>query len=403
MKKVIVWFLLLSLLICCLSGCVSDEELLSASEPTEEFTEEVTKETTLPSIPPYQVAMIADYLGIDDMAFNQTAYEAGRDWCEEHSIPYSYYIAKADGTEAQVLAIEQAIGEGANVLLLPGFWFAGAIVETAEKHPDVYYIALDVSEFDLQDAVGYAGDFSYVYPKNVFSAVYQLEIGGFLAGYAVVKMGYRDLGFMGGLAVPDILRYCYGFIQGADHAAGELGVEASVKVAYGSQCFGDLVGIEREVDKWFRDGTEAVFLCGGGTYDCLADVEVPYELKIIGTDMDRKGIIDKLYGSGTTLTSPLKNFSATIPWALSKLILEDDWDSLGGTMQTLGLVSGSDLEKNHVALPSSTQWNDSFTKEDYAAIVNAIYTGAIAVDPCIDREPVTKYITAYHLGQVMNH
>ena len=228
MKKKALWVLVLSLLFSCLGGCAGDSSpsfqspsgatTEATTEASTETTAELTEESTPSPAELFQVAMITDYCDITDQSFNQVTYEAGRDWCKEYSIPYSYYKPKADSTEARVLAIEQAIGEGANVLLLPGYAFAGAIVETAEKYPEVYYIALDVGEFDLQDAAGCFDDFSYVYPKNIFSAVYQEEIGGFLAGYAVVKMGYRDLGFMGGLNVPAILRYGYGFIQGADHA-----------------------------------------------------------------------------------------------------------------------------------------------------------------------------------------
>ena len=200
MKKVIPWILLLSLLICCLSGCGSDEEALSATEPgnespvyapaesIEESKEDVTDESISPQPSAYRVAMITDYMDIDDMGYNQTTYEAGRDWCAENNIPYTYYKPDGDSTEARVASVEQAIREGANVLLLPGYSFAGAIVETAEKYPEVYYIALDVGEIDLQDAAGCVDDFSYVCPKNVFSAVYQEEIAGFLAGYATVKM-----------------------------------------------------------------------------------------------------------------------------------------------------------------------------------------------------------------------
>ena len=396
MKKVIVWFLLLSLLICCLSGCGSDGELLSASEPTEISTEEVTEETTLPPVPPYQVAMITDYFDIDDMSFNQTTYEAGRDWCAENNIPYTYYKPMEDSLEARVASIEQAIREGSNVLLLPGYMFGGAIAETAEKYPEVYYIALDLTEWDLSET----GE--YVCPKNVFVANYREEVAGFLAGYAVVKMGYRDLAFVGSISVPAVIRYGYGFVQGTDYAAGELGVQASVKYGYGFLCFCDagIRGMQEHVDKWFRDGTEAVCFCGGSIYSYMEDIDRPYDMKIIGVDLDQKELIDDLYGPGTALTSAMKNYSATVSWALSKLILEDDWDSLGGTMPTLGLVSGTDLEKNHVALPDSTQWNDSFTKEDYAAIVNAIYTGALTVDDTIEREPATKHITVDYLGNL---
>ena len=398
MKKYLLWILLLSLLAACFSGCKGDEDLSLQLPP--KSTTETTEETTASPQDLFQVAMITDYYDITDHSFNQTTYEAGRDWCEEHSIPFTYYKPEMDSTEARVTAIEQAIREGANVLLLPGFSFAGAIVETAEKYPEVYYIALDVGEFDLQDAAGCTDDFSYVYPKNVFSAVYQEEVAGFLAGYATVRMGYTNLGFVGGIAVPAVMRYGYGFMQGADYAAGELGIQASVNYGYGIQCFCDAGwhGVRDHVDQWFKSGTEAVFFCGGGLYTVLEDAERPYDFRVIGVDMDMKVIIDEMYGNGTTLTSAMKNFSATIPFALSKLILEDDWDSLGGTIQTLGLVSGRELEKNHIALPDSTQWNDSFTREDYAAIVNALYTGTVTVDASIEQEPLAKHITIEYQG-----
>lgn len=400
MKKCLLWILLLSLLSTYLSGCKGDEDLSLQLPP--ESTTETTEETTASPQDLFQVAMITDYYDITDHSFNQTTYEAGRDWCEEHNIPFTYYKPEMDSTEARVTAIEQAIREGANVLLLPGYAFAGAITETAEKYSDVYYIALDVSEFDLQDAAGCADDFSYVYPKNVFSAVYREEIAGFLAGYGAVRMGYTDLGFVGAIAVPAVMRYGYGFIQGADYAAGELGIQASVKYAYSFQCFCDAGtrGVQEHVGKWFKSGTQAVCFCGGGIYTYFKDIECPYDFRAIGVDMDMKAIIDEIYGSGTTLTSAMKNFSATIPWALSKLILEDDWDSLGGTVQNLGLVSGSELEKNHVALPDSTQWNDSFTREDYAAIVNALYTGAVTVDASTEQEPLAKHITVEYQGNL---
>ena len=394
MKNVILWFFLLSLLLCCLSGCGSDVEILSASEPTETATEEISEEATLPSIPAYQVAMITDYGDIDDMGYNQTTYEAGRDWCAENHIPYTYYKPIEDSLEARVASIEQAIREGANVLLLPGYMFGGAIVETAEKYPEVYYIALDVCAADMDEG--------YEVPANVFCATYREELAGFLAGYAAVKIGCRDLGFVGSIAVPAVIRYGYGFIQGADYAAGELGVQASIRYGYGLQCFCDagIRGTQEHVDKWFRDGTEAVLFCGGSLPFCMEHIDRPYDMKIIGVDIDMKKALDQTYGEGTALTSAMKNYYATASWALSKLILEDDWNSLGGTMPTVGRVSGTDLEENHVALPDSTQWNDSFTKEDYAAIVNAICTEALSVDDSIDHAPTTKHITVEYMGNL---
>lgn len=387
MKKVFLWFVILSLLLCCFGGCAKDGVEPSVTESTEKETEE----TTLPPASPYRVAMITDYFDIDDMSFNQTTYEAGKAWCDANGVDFAYYKPTCDSTMDRVVAVEQAVADGYNVLLLPGFCFADTIRETAERYPDVKFIALDVGRGDFDD---------YVLPENVFSAVYQEELAGFLAGYAAVKMGYREIGFVGGIAVPAVLRYGYGFVQGVDHAAGELDVQVSVKYGYALQCFcdGAIQALQENVDQWFRNGTEAVFFCGGAISRCMEDAERDYDLKIIGVDVDEKESLDALYGEGTTLTSAMKNLSATVTWALSTLILADDWESLGGSITTLGLVSGSDLDKNHVALPDSTQWNDSFTKEDYAAIVNAVFTGAVTVDASIEQAPTTEHITIEYLG-----
>lgn len=50
----------------------------------------------------------------------------------------------------------------------------------------------------------------------MLSILYAEEQAGYLAGYAAVNEGYTQLGFMGGIAVPAVIRYGYGFIQGAD-------------------------------------------------------------------------------------------------------------------------------------------------------------------------------------------
>ena len=113
--------------------------------------------------------------------------------------------------------MEEAIEEGYNVIVMPGYAFAQAIYDVAPLYPDIKFVALDVSEGDL---TAY-GEREFDGP-NVFSAVYQEEIAGYMAGYAAVKLGYTKLGFLGGMAVPAVQRYGHGFVQGADAAAGEV-------------------------------------------------------------------------------------------------------------------------------------------------------------------------------------
>ena len=92
----------------------------------------------------------------------------------------------------------------------------------------------------------------YVDMSNVYCAVYQEELCGYMAGYAAVKLGYKNLGFLGGMAVPAVIRYGYGFLQGVDAAAAELGLtDVKVNYIYGGQFFGD-ADITAAMDTWYQ-------------------------------------------------------------------------------------------------------------------------------------------------------
>ena len=191
-----------------------------------------------------KVAMVTDYGDITDQSFNQTTYEACKAFTEANGIDFTYYKPEGDSTAEREAMIDKAVADGYNVLVLPGYAFAEAIVAAAETYTDVKFVALDVSEYDLCTAAGtdtYSQD-------NVYSAVYQEEISGYMAGYAAVKMGYKKLGFLGGMAVPAVIRYGYGFVQGANAAAEEMGIadQVSIKYTYGGQFFGEYW----EQDQW---------------------------------------------------------------------------------------------------------------------------------------------------------
>ena len=184
----------------------------------------------------HKVAMITDYGDITDQSFNQTTYEACKAFCEGKGVDFTYFKPASDSDEDRVSMIEKAIDEGYNVIVMPGYAFAPAIAATAPKYADVTFIALDVSEFDLTSAG------LETLPANLFSAVYQEELCGYMAGYAAVKLGYTKLGFLGGMAVPAVVRYVYGFVQGAGAAAAEIGADVTVKYAYGNQRYHRLHG-----------------------------------------------------------------------------------------------------------------------------------------------------------------
>ena len=378
----------------------------SAETPPPETPPPGEESTPPASNADYKVAMITDYGDITDQSFNQTTYEACQEFCTANGLEFSYYKPAGDSTPERVAMVDAAIGDGFNVIVMPGYAFAETIKETVEINPEVTFIALDVGEGDLNpvDENGELLGEYYDIPANLYCAVYQEELCGYMAGYAAVKLGYTHLGFLGGMAVPAVQRYGYGFVQGASAAAADLGNEDSVTVeyVYGNQFFGD-GDITAYMDNWYQTlGVEIVFACGGGIYTSAAEAAAKVDGKVIGVDVDQAAIIDTAYGESMTVTSAMKGLANTTQHLLQET-MAGNFASYGGQIETLGLVSGDDPTANYVQLPmETTQWSDTFTQEDYIALVAGMFDGTITVSNDVSMEPdaVVSNITVNSYGNI---
>ena len=355
----------------------------SGSQPVEDNQTPATE----PAATDIKVAMITDYGDITDQSFNQTTYEACKAYCDPAGIPFEYYKPAGDSTPERVAMIDAAVADGYNVIVMPGYAFAEAIKQSAENYPTTTFIALDVGEGDL-DPNGEG----YTLPSNVYCAVYQEELCGYMAGYAAVKLGYTHLGFLGGMAVPAVQRYGYGYIQGADAAAAETGADVTLEYVYGNQFFGD-ADITAYMDNWYQTlGVEVVFASGGGIYTSAAEAAAKVGGKLIGVDVDQSANINT-YGEGMCVTSAMKGLAETVKHMLSEVVA-GNFANYGGKIETLGLVNGDDPTANYVQLPmETTQWGDGFTQDDYKALVKAMFDGEITVSNDVSVEPAANATT----------
>lgn len=359
----------------------------------------------------YRVAMITDSGDITDQSFNQTTYEACLEYCTENEIDFTYKKPDGDTDYARIAMIDVAVAEGYNIIVMPGYIFAPAIVEVTYKYPDVKFIALDMTAGDIIAAA--VGNKYYENPdayeasdyyntENTYCAVYQEEIPGYMAGYAAVKLGYRNLGFLGGQAVPAVMRYGFGYVQGINDAAKELGItdEVQVEYAYGGQFYGS-TEVTAAMDTWYSQGTEIVFACGGGIFTSAAEAAAKVNGKMIGVDSDQSVIIDA-YGEGMTVTSAMKGLGATVKAMLNSIIADHTWEEHVGKIENLGLISGSDMTLNYVGLPEdTTQWNENFTVEDYHTLVKKIYDGEIRISNSTDSMPAVDVTVNERKGSIM--
>ena len=347
----------------------------------------------------YKVAMLSDFSGINDKSFNQTTWEACTAFGEANGMEIRYYLPTSSDDAGRIAAAELAIADGYNVIVMPGYAFAATVVELANNYPDVKVVALDVSVGDLlEKAVAAKGEVydynpanwdlsAYVDMTNVYCAVYQEELCGYMAGYAAVKLGYTKLGYLGGMAVPAVQRYGYGYVQGADAAAAELGIEIEMNYVYGGIFYGD-ADITAVMDTWYANGTQIVFACGGSIWSSAAESAKKYGGKIIGVDTDQAAEIDEAYGEGMTVTSAMKGLAPTTINMLTEIIVNNNWASFAGKVETLGLIS-EEPTANYVQLAPSTLFGEGFSAEDYAALVKAMLDGTVVVSNDTTAMPAT--------------
>ena len=380
MKKILA-LLLAVVMVLGMVACASKTEApaeTTTTEPAAEATTEETKteepakeEETATEEQPTEgvikkVALVTDVGTIDDESFNQATWQGVKAYCEANGIEYTYYQPTEDSTDARCISIDQAIKEGANVVVMPGYLFGASIVREQEKYPEVYFIAVDVGAGDLTE------DYATYYDpaKNVVCATFAEEQAGYLAGYDVVMDGYTKLGFLGGMAVPAVIRYGYGWLQGARDAAKELGVEVECNYTYGGQFFGD-ANITAKMEGWYAGGTEIVFACGGGIYTSAVEAANIHGAKVVGVDVDQSYIDACIV---TSAMKGLQNVTETILGALEA----GEWDATyGGKFITYSLSEG-----DYVGIPTAeSSWRfNNFTMEQYEAVHAKLMSGEIVVD-----------------------
>ena len=322
-----------------------------------------------------KVALITDVGTIDDESFNQACWEGTEEWCKANGLEYTYYQPTEDSTDARILSIAQAIAEGYNTIVMPGYLFGATLLTVMEEYPDVYFIAVDVGAGDLTlDYVNYADP-----AANTACLTFAEEQAGYLAGYAAVKDGYTKLGFLGGMAVPAVIRYGYGFVQGADAAAQELNVNIEVNYTYGGQFFGS-PEITAKMEGWYQAGTEVVFACGGGIYTSALEAAEKNNGKVIGVDVDQAYVSELIV---TSAMKQLKNVTMTVLEALNT----GNWATYGAKVSNFSLAEGE-----YVGLPTAeSSWRlPNFTVAEYENVKAAVKDGSIAVRNATDAMPAVS-------------
>jgi basic membrane protein A len=306
----------------------------------------------------YEIAMITDSGTIDDESFNQGTWEGIVEYAEENDISHKYYKPSEVSDDSYLDAIELAVEGGAKIVVTPGFLFETSIHAAQTQFPDVTFI--------LIDGYPHTGDYAPDVADNTLSIFFNEHESGFLAGYAAVKDGYRNLGFTGGMAVPAVVKFGVGFVAGAYYAANELSVDIQLSddtyTYFGD--FGPSDDFKNIALSWYTAGTEVIFSAAGGAGSSVMAAAADSDAMMIGVD------IDQANQSDTVLTSAMKQLGNAVQQALESYY-DDSFD--GGSIIYLG------VGEDGVALPMETSRFDNFTVAQYNAIYDMLVAGDVVV------------------------
>ena len=309
----------------------------------------------------YKLAFVTDVGQLKDKSFNQGTWNGVKGYAAEHGMSYKYY-QPANGDQAtdddRYDAMKAACEGGADVVICAGFMQETALKKAAAEFTDTKFVFVDGYEIGLD---------------NVAPISFKEEQSGYLAGYAVVKDGFTKLGFAGGGGGtnPACCRFGYGFAQGANAAAKEMGISVELKYSwqYGAS-FSASPELQTMIKGWYETGTEIVFACGGSMFSSIVAAAAENEGYVVGVDVDQSS------ESETVITSAMKGLSSATQWAIGKFY-DGKWDEIGGIAQSLG------AEEDAVGLPTENWLFETYTVEEYNELLAAIKSGEVVVDGTI--------------------
>ena len=312
----------------------------------------------------YEVAFVTDVGQLKDKSFNQGTYDGVKLYAAQNGLSYKYY-QPANGDQAtdddRYDAMKAAVDGGAKVVVCAGFMQEAALKKAAAEFPETSFVFID----------GYpVADESGEILTNVAGISFQEEQSGYFAGYAVVKEGFTKLGFSGGGGGtnPACCRFGYGFVQGANAAAAELGITVDMNYAweYGAS-FSASQELQAMASGWYETGTECIFACGGSMFQSIVAAASANDCYVVGVDVDQS------FESEYVVTSAMKGLADATQWAIAK-VYDGSFSEIGGVGTALGVAD------NAVGLPTATWSLENYTAEEYEDLYAKVASGEVSID-----------------------
>lgn len=319
---------------------------------------------------------------IEDGSYNEAIYEGLQMYALAAGASFSYYETADDSDESHSDAIKLAAENQAQIIICAGYDFQEAIEALQDTYPEIAFLLIDGSTAGADEAPIEIGD-------NVHCISFREEESGYLAGYVAVLDGYRKLGFIGGKKeAPAVIRYGYGYLQGINEAAKELGMEDDISVNYWySGSFLPNKEIKSVAAKWYRGGTEIIFACGGGLYEAVLEAADEADGLLIGVDVDQSPLSERF------VSSAIKDIANGVIISLDDYFASGrKWsDTFAGQEMRYG------AKDRCTGLPTSNEaWRfKNVSVDEFNEIYKRIRQGELLISDEIKRKPEVDIVVNY--------
>lgn len=306
-----------------------------------------------------EIVMITDGGTVEDAAINQSVWEAVQGYAGKQEKTSAAYQPEEASTMGFEKAINTALKAGAEVIVCPGAEFEEAVYDMQKEDLSVKYVLLG--------GVPHAqGSEKEKLRGNTHAVTFAYEQAGFLAGYAAVKAGYTNLGYLGGKEEEDDQKYASGMLQGANRAAEELGLsDGQVKIYYsflGSERI--TPDVEQTAREWYENGCQIILGNSSAVLAAAGKAASEAGAYLISIENPPAVYTDRLLahveiGYGRAAEKVLETIA--------------EKKFRGGEKEELGVGDGA------IFINMEASALGSFTKEDYQSVCQELKTGKLEV------------------------
>jgi basic membrane protein A len=259
----------------------------------------------------FQPAIIFDLGGKFDKSFNEAAYHGAEKFKSETGIDYLEFEVTNESQRDQ--ALRRMIQRGASIVVAVGFGYATPLESIADEAGETKFTIID-AEVDK---------------PNVQSIIFKEHEGSFLVGMAAaLKSQSKKVGFVGGMDIPLIRNFAFGYEQGVKHVAPDAQIivnyTGDTPAAWNDPARGGELAIGQ-----FDQGADVVYAAAGGTGLGVLQAAADKGKYSIGVDSNQNYL-----HPGSVLTSMLKRVDVAVYNAM-KSAHDGSWK--GGNLN-LGLA-----------------------------------------------------------------